>query len=269
MAHSPEHSRLAISSETIAEIVFLSILIWMLSGPISGLVLSLYSSLSGVVTKSAYSVESTKNLAEQLLVASDQIKTLEKKLADSDLELAKLREKAKDTENLRALLGLRSELNRQTIAADIISRNPDNWFQQATIDRGKNDGIIVGSAVIASQGIVGQIIQVSDHASVVRLLTDPAQKLGVSIERIHQPGVLVGKEQKMPIIDFVPVGASVEIGDKVVSLGNGGIFPAGRPVGTVAAVGRDTNGTTLNIEVKLTEDFYNLRQVLVVPPEVR
>ncbi len=260
-------SRLPIDSQSTAEVVFLLILIWMLAGPVSGAVLSTHTWLAGVITKGAYQVESTKNLANQLLEASNRIKSLEQRLANAQMELTKLKEQSKDTNNLRTLLGLKERMDRKTIAADVITRNPDNWFEQITIDKGGLDHVRVGSAVITSQGVVGQVTSVSDTASSVRLLTDPDQKMGVLISRIGQPGVLSGRHKAPAVIDFIPVGTNVDVGDKVVSLGNGGIFPSGHPVGTVIAVRRDTNGTTLSIEVRLAENFYDLRQVLVVTPE--
>lgn len=262
-----QRSRLPIDSESIAEVVFLLILLWMVAGPISGAVLTVHTWASALLTKSAYQVESTQKLAKELLEASARIKTLEKKLADQQLELTRLREQSRDTNRLRALLGLREALDRQTVAADVITRNPDNWFQQATIDKGSLDGVLVGSAVITSEGVVGQVARVSDKASVVRLLTDPDQKLAVLIERIGQPGVLSGRGRSPAVIDFVPVGTSVDVGDKIVCLGDGGIFPTGHPVGVVSGVRRDTNGTTLSIEVRLSENLFDLRQVLVVQPE--
>ncbi|MBI4532664.1 MAG: rod shape-determining protein MreC [Candidatus Melainabacteria bacterium] len=262
-----DRGRLPISSKAIAEVVFLIILIWMLSGPISGMVLTVHTWASALFTKSAYKVESTKNLAKQLLEASNRIKTLEKQLADNQLELTRLRNESKDTEKLRAVLQLKSTLERNTVAADVITRNPDNWFQQVTIDKGALDHITIGSAVITADGVVGQVIGVSDNASVVRLLTDPDQKLGVLITRLRQPGVLSGRGKSPAVIDFIPVGTSVEVGDKVVCLGTGGVFPSGHPVGTVAGVRRDTDGTTLSIEIRLAENLLDLRQVLVVPPQ--
>jgi rod shape-determining protein MreC len=262
-----QRSRLPIDSESIAEVVFLLILLWMVAGPISGAVLTVHTWASALLTKSAYQVESTQKLAKELLEASARIKTLEKKLADQQLELTRLREQSKDTNRLRSLLGLREGLDRQTVAADVITRNPDNWFQQVTIDKGSLDGVLVGSAVITSEGVVGQVASVSEKASVVRLLTDPDQKLGVLIKRIGQPGVLSGRGRSPAVIDFVPVGTSVDVGDKIVCLGDGGIFPTGHPVGLVSAVRRDTNGTTLSIEVRLSENLFDLRQVLVVQPE--
>jgi rod shape-determining protein MreC len=259
-------SRFPIDSASLAEIVFLLVVFYMLLGPASGFVLSTAASVSGLFMKGAYQVESTRNLANQLLVQAETIKSLEKKVADADLEMTKLRQEAKDSDKLRSLLLLKQHLSRRTLAADVVTRDPDNWFQQVTIDKGLIDGVRTGSAVITNQGVVGQIINVKEHASVVRLLTDPDQKVGVLIQRTNTPGVLTGRHKKPPTMDFVPVGSSVDVGDKVTCLGNGGIFPIGHPVGTVSLVRRDTNGTTLTIEIQPSENFFDLTHVLIVPP---
>jgi rod shape-determining protein MreC len=239
----------------------------MTAGPLSGLILTGQSWVTGLVSKGEHQYESTRNLAKQLLEASSRIRFLEKTLADTQLELTTLRQQAKDTDRLRDLLGLKTKLSRTTIAAEIITRTPDNWFEEVTIDKGSLDHVMKGSAVITNKGVVGQIVSVAEKASVVRLVTDPDQKVGVLIERLGQPGILSGHRRAPAVIDYIPIGTSVENGDKIVCLGNGGIFPAGHPVGTVAGVRRDANGTTLSIEVKLSENFYDLSQVLVVPPE--
>lgn len=259
-------SKLPIDSASIAEVAFLLVVFYMLLGPAGGFVLSTCASLSGIFMKGAYQVESTRNLAQELLLQAETIKALEKKVADGDLELTKLRQEAGDSDKLRALLSLKQNISRHTIAADVVTRDPDNWFQQVTIDKGQSDGVRIGSAVITNQGVVGQVIKAELHVSVVRLLTDPDQKIGVLISRTNLPGVLAGRHKKSPTIDFVPVGSSVDVGDKVTCLGNGGIFPPGHPVGKVSLVRRDTNGTTLTIEIQPSENFFDLTHVLIVPP---
>lgn len=260
------NSRFPIDSASLAEVIFLLVVFYMLLGPASGFVLSTCASVAGIFMKGAYQVESTRNLANQLLVQAETIKSLEKKVADNDLELTKLRQEAKDSDKLRSLLFLKQHLSRRTVAADVVTRDPDNWFQQVTIDKGLGDGVKMGSAVITNQGVVGQLIKVVQHTSIVRLLTDPDQKVGVLIARTNTPGVLTGHHKSPPTVDFVPVGSSVDVGDKVTCLGNGGIFPIGHPVGTVSLVRRDTNGTTLTIEIRPSENFYDLTHVLIVPP---
>lgn len=256
-----------LGSESIAEFIFILILIVLLALPIlAGTVLTSYAWISGVFMKGANSVQSTRDLAQQLLVASQRIVTLEKKLADAQLEVTKYKQDAKDTDKLRSLLGLKRKIDRRTVAADVVGRNADNWFEQVIIDRGEKDSVRPGSAVVTSQGVVGQVMKVSPEASVVKLISDPDERIGVLIARINQPGILVGRHKDPPIIEHVPVGTSVEIGDKVTCLGNGGTFPPGHPVGVVTMVKRDTNGTTLSIDVKPSENFYDLTHVLIVPP---
>ncbi len=259
-------SDLEAQSQSVAEYAFLIMLVLMVAVPVSGFVLSAQSWVSSIFAKGAYQVESTKNLAEQLLDASSRIRSLERDLAKSELELARLKQQSRDTERLRALLNLKQKAGRVSVAAEVVARNPDNWFEQIVIDKGKAEQVVVGSAVISITGVVGQVVSVSDHASVVRLLTDPDQKLGVLIPRLGLTGILVGNAQKLAHIEFVPVGTNVDVGDKVVTLGKAGTFPDNHPVGTVAAIRRDGNGASMQIDVKLSDNCYDLSQVLVLPP---
>lgn len=261
------NSNFAVDSATVAETVFVAVLILMLAGPVSGFISFVQSTLSSTISRGATQVESAKNLAEQLVTAGEKINKLEKQVADSQLELTKLRQEAKDVNKLRSLLSLKQSISRQTVGADVTGRSPDNWFEQVIIDKGKkNAGIMEGSAVITSQGVVGLVVKANDDTSIVRLVCDPQQKLGVVIQRINMPGVLRGNYKNPPLVEFVPVGTPVDIGDKIVCAGDGGVFPQGHPVGTVSMVRRDTNGTTLSIEVKLADNLYDLTHVLIVPP---
>lgn len=259
-------SRYTISSASMAETAFLVVIVLMAAGPVSGVIAWAHSSLSSMIAIGGTQLESTRNLASQLIDAGEKIRALEKKLGDSELELTKLRQEAKDVNKLRSLLSLKQSIDRHTIGADVTGRGPDNWYEQVTIDKGSRDNVQRGSAVITSQGVVGQVISVKESTSVVRLVTDPEQKIGVVMQRINLPGVLKGNYKKPAVIEFIPVGSPVDIGDKVTCLGNGGIFPPGHPVGTVSMVRRDTNGTTLSIEVRLSENLYDLTHVLLVPP---
>ncbi|MEZ4488016.1 MAG: rod shape-determining protein MreC [Cyanobacteriota/Melainabacteria group bacterium] len=263
---SPNEPRLFEQTDSIAEIVFVVIVIVMLVGPVSGGILSVSGWASSILNKSFDKVESTKNLAEKLLESSNRIRELEQKLTDSELELSTLRRQARDTNSLRQMLGLKKKLTRGTIACEVVARNPDNWFEQAVLDKGDQDGVLKGSAVITADGIVGQVVSTSEHAAVVRLITDPDQKLGVVIKRIGLPGIISGNGQNLAVMDFVPVGTNVDVGDEIVCFGKGGTFPDNHPVGTIAAVRRDTNGASMQIDVKLTENCYDLNQVLVLPP---
>jgi rod shape-determining protein MreC len=255
-----------LSAQATAELIVLLMMIYVVAGPLSGSVLSTHAFFSSLISKSQTQIESTKNVAQQLLAASDRIKTLEAKLAQNQVELTKYKQQAKDTDNLRALLNLKNHTHRKAIAADVVSRDVDNWYEQATLDKGSLNGVTKGSAVITSNGVVGQVTTVSDNACIVRLLTDPDQKLGVLIPRIGLTGILSGRHQDPAIIDFVPIGTNVDVKDKVVCRGKAGTFPENHPVGTVIGVRRDSNATTAQIQVRLAENCYDLSQVLILPP---
>jgi rod shape-determining protein MreC len=263
---SQKQTRAIFNTQAIAELIVLFMMIYLLAGPLSSSILSIHAALSALIAKSQTQIESTKNLANQLLAASDRIKKLETKLAQSQIELTKLRQESKDTYKLRQLLNLKNHAERTAIGADVIARSPDNWFERVTLDKGSLDGVLLSSAVITSEGVVGEVVSVSDHACVVRLLTDPDEKLGVLLPRIGLTGILSGRHQSPAVIDFVPIGTNVDLKDKVVCLGKGVTFPENHPVGTVIGVSRDGNATTSQIEVKLAENCYDLTQVLILPP---
>ena len=263
----PVRNRIPVSSEAAAELLFLVILIWLIAGPISGTVLSVQAFVTSLFARGATEVRSTKDLATQVLQSSERIRTLEAKLAQSELENARMKQQSRDTNKLRALLGLKQKNERRTIAAEVTERKPDNWFRRVVIDKGTTDGVKKGSAVITHDGVVGQVMTVSEHAAVVSLLTDPEQHLGVMIQRLQLTGILHGSESGPAKIDFVPIGTNVDIGDKVVCVSKGGVFPDNHPVGQVVAVRRDGTGASLQIEVRLAENCYDLSQVLVLTPE--
>jgi rod shape-determining protein MreC len=265
MAEQKQNS-FAFDRATIAEIIFFAIVLMYLIGPASGLILNVNAAVAGCFSKSTTQIVSTRNTVQKLLESAERIKDLETKLAKQELEVIKLRQQAKDTNKLRQMLDLKTHSDRRVVAAEVVSRNPDNWFEQIIIDRGKLDHISKGAAVITGVGVVGQVTNVSDHASVIRLLTDPDQKLGVLITRLGITGILSGRHQNPAVIDFVPISANVEIGDKIVCLGKAGTFPENHPVGTIIGVRHDNNATSTQIEVKLAENCYDLSEVLVLPP---
>ncbi len=265
---APSRNRIPLSAETTAEFLVLVILIWFIAGPVSGSILNMESFISSIFIRGAMGVSSTRDLASQLLQSSERIKTLEARLAKTEIELTQQKQQSKDSNKLRALLGLKQKDPRRTIAAEVVERNSDNWYKQVVIDKGSDEGVRKGSAVITHVGIVGQVTQVSPHAAVVRLLTDPEQKLGVVIDRIKLTGILSGNGSGPAKIDFVPVGTNVDIGDKVITLAASGVFPDGHPVGQVIAVRRDGSGASLQIEVKLSENCYDLSEVLILTPAV-
>lgn len=121
------------------------------------------------------------------------------------------------------------------IAAPVIGRSADHWWQQVTLGRGSQDGIAVGFVVTTTGGLVGRIVSVTPHTSRVLLISDPTSQVGVVVSRSRYMGSLRGSTSRaiMQFFDKVP---NVRRGDVVSTSAYSQIFPSGLPVGRVESV---------------------------------
>ena len=135
------------------------------------------------------------------------------------------------SEQLQALLDLKSQATLPTLAAEVIAGNPDPVMRTVTIDRGSADGVQADMAVIAPGGIVGRVIgPVARHAARVQLLIDRNAAAGALTERTRAGGMVVGVEANPPLrMELVSNLADVKPGDAVVASGVDGILSEGLP----------------------------------------
>jgi len=120
----------------------------------------------------------------------------------------------------------------------VLADSGSPFRQSALLNVGARDGIRDGWATTDGLGLVGRISGVGRNSSRVLLLTDPESRVPVTIQPSGQDAVLSGDNTRLPLIDFVEVPEAVKPGDRVISSGDGGVFPAGLLVGQVA-VGPD------------------------------
>lgn len=142
----------------------------------------------------------------------------------------------KQNRTLQTLLDTPSVKQGKAIAAPIIGRSADQWWQQLILGKGQQDGIRVGAAVLAPGGVVGRITQVSPRTSRVLLLTDPTSKIGATISRSQRMGILRGLAGNLAILDFFQKDPDARIGDTVVTSTVSQLFPPGLPLGTIKSL---------------------------------
>jgi rod shape-determining protein MreC len=166
---------------------------------------------------------------------------------------------------LEGLLALRQSTSLHTLAATVIARDGTGVFQTITIDRGSSSGLRKDLAVIGSAGIVGRIIEQPPlYASKVQLIIDRQAGAGAIVERSGAGGVVTGHDGDPPLrMEYVSNLADVKVGDRVVTSGIDGIFPAGFAIATVARVERGA-GLYKEIALRPVVDFWALGSVLVV-----
>jgi rod shape-determining protein MreC len=194
---------------------------------------------------------------------------LRRRVADLEVKLQQEHALAARSQQLQALMDLKSQATLPTLAAEVIAGNPDPVMRTVTIDRGTADGVLADMAVIAPGGIVGRIIgPVAQHAARVQLIIDRNAAAGALTERTRAGGMVVGAEANPPLrMELVSILADVKPGDDVVASGVDGIFPKGYRIGRVEHADRGA-GLYRTITVRPGVDFSSLEEVLVVliPP---
>jgi len=125
---------------------------------------------------------------------------------------------------------------RRGIAAPVVGRSADHWWQQVTLGRGSQVGIQVGFIVTAPGGLVGRVIGVTPNTSRVLLISDPSSQIGATISRSRYVGFLQGQSGSYAVMQFFDKVPDVRRGDAVSTSPYSQIFPSGLPVGRVESV---------------------------------
>ncbi|HEY9641546.1 MAG TPA: rod shape-determining protein MreC [Coleofasciculaceae cyanobacterium] len=137
---------------------------------------------------------------------------------------------------LQALLGYTAKTPGEKIAAPVIGRSADHWWQQVILGRGRRDGIQVGAIAAGNGGIVGRVTQVTENSSRVLLISDPTSQVGVTISRSRYMGYIRGQAANRVVMEFFDKVPDVRPGDVVATSSYSKLFPPGLPVGVVESV---------------------------------
>jgi len=170
-------------------------------------------------------------------------------------------------ERLKKLYALQSQYSSESMVAQIFARDPTNWFKTVLINKGKKAGVSKDMAVVASEGVVGRVIEVSPSTAKVLLITDPNSALDVIVQRSRSQGIMEGKVGEICLLKYVQKSEDVQVGDQVITSSLGGIFPKGLMAGKVTQVERQRPGIFQYIEVTPSVDFSRLEEVLILGGE--
>jgi rod shape-determining protein MreC len=165
---------------------------------------------------------------------------------------------------LRSLLNFRKTISDKAIAAEVIGKDSSPWFNTIMIDKGKNDGVKKGAAVVIPEGIVGQVAEVSTNYSKVLLIIDHNSAVDALVQRTRARGIIKGSSSDQCLFKYVLRKKGVAVGDTVVSSGLDGVFLKGLPVGQVSGVIKPNSGIFQEVSVTPYVDFEKLEEVLVV-----
>jgi rod shape-determining protein MreC len=177
---------------------------------------------------------------------------------------------ARENDQLRALLNWQRQSPWRLKLANVILRDPANWWRTVQIDLGSRDGVTNNLPVITSEGLVGRVISVSQTHSQVVLLGDPNCRASATVENAaHDMGVIVANgpvDTSLVSLTYLASSANLKPGQSVVTSGLGGVFPKGIPIGQIVDAGSVEFGLYTEARVKLNANLGSLEQVWVLFP---
>ncbi|AOV07608.1 rod shape-determining protein MreC [Sporosarcina ureilytica] len=208
-----------------------------------------------------------------ILNTYEENKILKERLNEYASVQAELTEVRIENKELREIIGKQEDLNAyQPIHATVISRNPDQWEEKIILDKGSKHGVKQNMAVITSRGLIGKVVVVTDFYSTVELLSTENRNFRVSAvirskEADDQSafGLIEGfdRERGELIMRRIDTDYEIQIGEKVISSGLGGIFPKGLPIGEVTEVSTDDYGLTKMVYIRPAAQFSMLDHVII------
>ena len=192
----------------------------------------------------------------------EEVQELEGELQALRLEQLRLRSLDDQVERLSNALGYRPPFQGELRLADVVYVDHASWLQTLFLFMPGRQAI-PSSPVTSVDGLVGRVILAEGSYAKVQLVTDRASGVGAMIERTRRQGIARGAGREGLTLEYVPLQADVQVGDRIVTSGTDGLYPRGVAIGTVIEV---VPGGELFHAIRLSPavDFGMLDQVFVL-----
>lgn len=189
---------------------------------------------------------------------------LKKELELLKAKLTQLEEAQLENTRLYKVLDFKEKFPLETVACQVIGRDPSNWFNTIIINKGKNDGIKEGTIVLNFAGLVGRVIETHPAICKVMLITDPSSKVAAKIQRTRDEAVLEGVYKDLCRMKYLPLESKILEGDKVITSGHSQIYPEGLLIGEVVNISKDPSNLYKIALIRPEAELLKLEEVLCI-----
>ena len=204
----------------------------------------------------------------QALAAENE--ELKARVGDLTEQNARLSQSMSELERLEELYALDKEYPEYSkVAAQVIAKDPGNWYNRFVINKGTRDNLAVNMNVIANGGLVGIITEVGENWATVESIIDDESNISAMVASTSDTCIVSGNLSRMSSgkIEFSELrddGNVVTEGTKIVTSNISTKFLTGLLIGYVSEVGDDSNHLTRSGTIIPAADFKNIREVLVI-----
>jgi rod shape-determining protein MreC len=177
---------------------------------------------------------------------------------------------ARENARLRQLLGWQQRSPWRLKLANVVLRDPANWWRTVQIDLGAKDGVRTNLAVLTPEGLVGRVASVGLTRSEVVLVGDPNCRVAALVENDQRnEGVIESAgplDSSLLTLDYLSKDAALKPGQAVLTSGLGGVFPRGIPIGHIVDFRPAEYGLYTEARVKMSANLGALEEVWVLFP---
>mgnify|MGYP001623877747 FL=1 len=196
-------------------------------------------------------------------------KKLEERVDALEMEKRLLEQDQVELERLQELLDLKEKYKQyDTVGARVISKGSGNWFEVFAIDKGSKDGIKKDMNVIAGNGLVGIVYDVTENTAKVRSIINDTSMVSAMFLKTTDNCIVKGSLDTMADgyleVVYIDKDAKVKEGDELVTSNVSSKFNEGITIGTVSDIKMDSTKLTKTAKVTPVVDFKHLKEVLVI-----
>lgn len=167
-----------------------------------------------------------------------------------------------ENKSLHALLNVKPDASMSYVTARVVSDPGGAFVKSVLLPVGMGDKVLKGSAVMSGHGLVGRVTEVGRHSSRVLLITDLNSRIPVLIQNTRTKAILAGKNTDLLRLERLPIDSGIEVGQRVVTSGDGGFLPPEIPIGVIVSSGPD------GVAVKPLADLDQLGHVEVLSADM-
>ncbi len=153
------------------------------------------------------------------------------------------------------------------ITASVTGTDSSSLLSRLSLGAGSVEGVVKHMPATVPEGLVGIVAAVNNHSAIVRTITDPESRVGVTVRNKGGQGIAVGEIGNLVRVIDYSKDKEVNLGDLVETQSRGGLFPRGILVGEVISISpRDPNDLQIEFLVRPAADIPNVLEVALIDP---
>ena len=194
---------------------------------------------------------------------------LQEKVDRLEFQVAQLEEANLENIRLKELLQYKEETSReyQLQLAKTIAKKNNNLQHSITLNKGSEDGVMIGMTVMNHYGLIGRVTSVLSGSCEVLLLSDHESAAGARVKSTREVlGVVEGNGSRNKNLQMVHLqhDADIYAGDEIITSGLDEVYPADIKIGVVTAIEYDANGLTKTAYIDPYVNFFQLEEMFIM-----